>query len=168
MDFAEQGIYSYAKKNPEHDKDSKNPKYIMLKPLSAGLDTAEGVYHKYADMSVDLKEFGVKGGITKEWSFDMHERGYTAKMTDGHAMSVDLFGRCKESPYYKGFDSRVTKAFGDDSWLESFGPNMTAKRKNALKKLEEKQSEFAEAKAESDKTGGTPVKKGLVKRERIR
>ena len=166
--MAEHGIFSYARYNPDHDKDKKQPKYIMLKPLSAELEGAEGVYHKYAETFVDLKEFGVKNGITKEWSFESNDRGITAKMTDGHALSVDMFWRFKDNTYYMGFNDRVTKFHGDGTWLENFGPDMTAQRKIALKKLEEKQTEFAEAMAESDKTGGTPVKKSLSKRQRIR
>ena len=96
------------------------------------------MYHKYAEVYVDFKEFGINGGITKEWTILENDRDVSAKMSDGHVLSVDIAWRFKEMEYYKGFDKRVSKFYGSDSWLEIFGPNMTAKRKAAMKELEEK------------------------------
>ena len=138
MDIAKIGIYSYAMKNPKADENKEEAPYILLPIGDPDLKSATGVYHKYAQVYVDFKEFGVNGGITKEWTILDNDRDTSAKMSDGHAFSVDVFWRFKEVEYYKGFEKRVSKIYGGNSWLEFVGPNMTAKRKAALKELEEK------------------------------
>ena len=93
------GIYSYATKNPKYAEDKEQPPYNLLKLGDPELKTATGVYHMYAQVYVDFKELGVTGGITKEWTFVDNDRDATAKMSDGHALSVDVNWRFKGVGY---------------------------------------------------------------------
>ena len=109
----------------------------------------------------------VSKGVTKEWVIVDNHIDVLAKMSDGHALSIDLFWRFKSHKYYTELDSRVSKAFGSDAWLESLGPNMTAKRKAAVEAVALKEEELADAMKES-LADGTPTKKVLLNKRRIR
>ena len=162
IDLSTMGIWAYAMKNKNFGEEDKIEWLLITDP--GDLPAATHVYHKYAKVPMLLSHLGVKQKLDANWRIEMNYKDEEAYMSDGEDLSVKLWKKFKDLPYYKDLDARVSKEYGGNSWTEFFGTELATKRKAAAKEISEAQAAL-QAKAEEPMLAGftTPTKRKRVK-----